>query len=202
MLYILELFSFSTLLLSFCIILSSSPIYAIIFLILIFCNTGFSLFFYNFDFFGLIFIIIYVGAIAVLFLFIIMMLNIKLKNNLFIKEEKNYFSKFSIFLLSLILGIVIGSILENVMNDDFLSLFLNKNNNILFFIDKFNNINVFGQYFYNFFNLFFILAGLILLVALIGAVVLTFDLSVSNKSSLKQLEIKQLSKSSNILAFY
>jgi len=65
--------------------LSKTSIESVLFLILTFCNAAAILFLLNVEFLGLIFIIIYVGAIAVLFLFVIMMLNVK-------TEEQNIFS--------------------------------------------------------------------------------------------------------------
>lgn len=199
--FLSEIFSFIIIFLSFFIVFSTSPIYAILFLILIFCSSGFFLFFFNFDFFGLIFIIIYVGAIAVLFLFIIMMLNIKIKKNFSLKENNFLISGLTLFFLSLIIGICLGIFLEFFLYDNYFDLFMNRNTNILYSIDYLSNITVFGQYFYNFFNIFFILSGLILLVALIGAVSLTLDSSLSDTISLKQLESKQLAKSANVLAY-
>ncbi len=199
--YLSEIFSFIIIFLSFFIVFSTSPIYAILFLILIFCSSGFFLFFFNFDFFGLIFIIIYVGAIAVLFLFIIMMLNIKIKKDSFVKNDNYFISGITLFIFSLIVGIALGICLEFFIYDNYLEFFINNQSNLLYFIDYLSNITVFGQYFYNFFNLFFVLAGIILLVALIGAVSLTLDSSHSDAISLKQLEAKQLSKSANILSY-
>jgi NADH-quinone oxidoreductase subunit J len=56
---------------------SKNPIEAVLFLILSFCLAAGISFIFHAEFLGLIFIIVYVGAIAVLFLFVIMMLNIK-----------------------------------------------------------------------------------------------------------------------------
>ncbi len=194
MFYIATFFNLFLIWASTFVVMSSNPIYSIIFLILVFCDAGCSLFLYNFDFFGLIFIIIYVGAIAVLFLFIIMMLNIKLKNN---HSIKNFNSIFFIFFLSILFGIFFFKFCEYYSKND---LFIFKNNCIFLFLDQFYNIMVFGQYFYNFFNMFFILAGIILLIALIAAVTLTMDSNATINTSLKQIELKQLSKSANILS--
>jgi len=56
---------------------ASNPIYSILFLISVFFNSAILIILWGADFLGLLFIIIYVGAIAVLFLFVIMMVNIK-----------------------------------------------------------------------------------------------------------------------------
>lgn len=60
------------------VIMSRNPVYAVLFLILTFCNATSLLLLLELEFLPTIFIIIYVGAIAVLFLFVLMMLNIKI----------------------------------------------------------------------------------------------------------------------------
>lgn len=71
-------FSFFIIFSGFMVIRSKNPVYSVLFLILVFCNAAGLLLLLNLDFFALIFLIVYVGAIAVLFLFVVMMLDIKL----------------------------------------------------------------------------------------------------------------------------
>jgi len=182
-------------------ILASSPINSIIALILTFCDAAFVLFNFGFDFLGLIFIIIYVGAIAVLFLFIIMMMNLKSvqQQNSFSKNEFKY--KTLILFFIVIVTFLIKSCLGFINSYEYLfynDLFSQAYN----FIDNLTNIEMFGNYFYNFFNIYFLLAGVILLVALVGAIVLTIDASELKTKIFTQIELKQLAKSSNTLSFY
>ena len=60
------------------VIISKNPIHSVIFLILVFCNATGLLLLFKIELLAMMFIIIYVGAIAVLFLFVVMMLNIKI----------------------------------------------------------------------------------------------------------------------------
>jgi len=60
------------------VISAKNPIHSVLFLILVFCNSAGLLMLLGVEFLGIIFIIVYVGAIAILFLFVVMMLNIKL----------------------------------------------------------------------------------------------------------------------------
>lgn len=60
------------------VIRAKNPVYSVLFLILVFCNASGLLLLINLDFFAMVFLVVYVGAIAVLFLFVVMMLNIKL----------------------------------------------------------------------------------------------------------------------------
>jgi len=60
------------------VIRSKNPVHSVLFLILVFCNAAGLLLLLHLDFFAMIFLVVYVGAIAVLFLFVVMMLHIKL----------------------------------------------------------------------------------------------------------------------------
>jgi NADH:ubiquinone oxidoreductase subunit 6 (subunit J) len=60
------------------VIRSKNPVNSVLFLILVFCNATGLLILVDLDFFAMIFLVVYVGAIAVLFLFVVMMLNIKM----------------------------------------------------------------------------------------------------------------------------
>lgn len=76
--YLTILFGILAIFCSFCVISVRNPIHAILSLILVFCNITFILIIWNAEFLAIIFLIVYVGAIAVLFLFVVMMLNIKI----------------------------------------------------------------------------------------------------------------------------
>jgi NADH-ubiquinone oxidoreductase chain 6 len=75
---ILDLLAFGTLLSSVLVITSKNPVIAVIFLISVFVNAAGYLIMLGVGFIGISYIIIYIGAIAILFLFVIMMINIKL----------------------------------------------------------------------------------------------------------------------------
>lgn len=176
---------------------SKSPIESVLFLILCFCNAAGILFIFNVEFLGLIFIIIYVGAIAVLFLFVIMMLNIKNKDDL--QTNKNngifsflYFALFYFFSFSLFLFI------KKIFYQSEVFL-LESKYNIFMYFDNLNNIDVMGQYLFNYFLVCFLIAGLILLIALIGAIVLTLRFNNTEES---QHVNRQLSRTDNFLSFF
>ena len=167
--------------------ISVNPIESVLFLILAFCNTAAILFIFNVEFLGLLFIIIYVGAVAVLFLFIIMMLNIKNQENSVLNSMsiKNIYDKIKYFILSFFVLM--------------LFLFFDKNFDFIAIFDTLNNIDVIGQVLYNYFIVCFLLAGLVLLIALIGAIVLTLRFNSDKKS---QLVSRQLSRTDNFLTFF
>lgn len=73
-----DLFAFGAVLSSLLVITSKNPVISVIFLISVFVNSAIYLIFLGVSFVGISYILIYVGAIAILFLFILMMINIKL----------------------------------------------------------------------------------------------------------------------------
>ena len=74
----IDLLAFGTLLSSVLVITAKNPVIAVIFLISVFVNAAGYLILIGVGFLGITYIILYVGAITVLFLFVIMMINIKL----------------------------------------------------------------------------------------------------------------------------
>jgi NADH-quinone oxidoreductase subunit J len=91
---ILFFFTFLIFISAIMVITSSNAIYSMLFLILVFCNVAFLLFMLEVEFLAVIILIIYIGAIAILFLFIIMMIDIKL-----IKLKKTFIKFYPIITL-------------------------------------------------------------------------------------------------------
>ena len=78
--YLVYIFSILLLFTSFMVIYSQHPVFSLLFLISSFMLSAFILFILECEFLALLFITIYVGAIAILFLFAVMMLETKLTN--------------------------------------------------------------------------------------------------------------------------
>ena len=76
--FLIDLLAFAALFSSVLVITSKNPVIAVIFLISVFVNAAGYLILLGIGFIGISYIIVYIGAIAVLFLFVIMMINIKL----------------------------------------------------------------------------------------------------------------------------
>jgi NADH-quinone oxidoreductase subunit J len=164
----------------------------VLFLILAFCNASGILFLFNAEFLGLVFIIIYVGAIAILFLFVVMMLNVKVYSS-----NTAFYLPF-LSLGGLILMLQTFLVLEKVFsNSTFWTTNLPYNFNN--YLDNLTSIDVLGQSLYNYYLVCFLLAGLILLVAMVGAIVLTLNFSSQRRN---ELVARQLSRSDNFLAFF
>jgi NADH:ubiquinone oxidoreductase subunit 6 (subunit J) len=81
------------------VIVSRNPIHSIFFLILAFIGISCIMFFFNIEFLPVIFLVVYVGAVSVLFLFVVMMLNIKI-----IETHENFFNYLPV---GIILGIML-----------------------------------------------------------------------------------------------
>ena len=169
-----------------------NPIHSVLFLILVFCNAAGILFIFNAEFLGLIFIIIYVGAIAVLFLFVIMMLRIK-------NKEENISTVNSIFWI--LLFILIEYELLQILEESFelSSVLLDSNFFLFLLLDNSNNIDILGQALFGYYLICFLLAGILLLIALVGCIVLTLKF---NNTEETQNVNRQLSRSDNFLSFF
>mgnify|MGYP003325473330 CR=1 FL=1 len=118
------------------------------------------------EFLGMIILIVYVGAVAVLFLFVVMMLNVaEQKNSWFTgKETKHIHSGLIVGNLVLLeLLVVVGGwkYKDDLMSSSTLSL------------SNVPNTHQLGLVMYTDYILYFQLAGIILLIAMIGAIVLT-----------------------------
>jgi NADH-ubiquinone oxidoreductase chain 6 len=186
--FLFYLFSSLALLSGIMVIQSRNPVHSVLFLILVFFNAAGLLVLLGLDFFAMIFLVVYVGAIAVLFLFVVMMLNIKLAE---INEKKLRYLP-----IGGLLGILFLFEMFLIVDNDLIPLLSNsKATNIssiteiysLEFTDwstileTVTNINAVGQLIYTYYFFFFLLASLILLVAMIGAIVLTMHKGVHVK---------------------
>ena len=167
-----------------------NAVYSVLFLILSFVSASVLLFLLECEFVALIFITIYVGAIAVLFLFVVMMLDIKTSQ--FNKDSFRYFPFAS--LLGAVFLFEVSFVLSNsftsntYINSSFDNFYINWFDKI----DSFTEIMSVGQVMYTQYVLQFLIAGNILLLATISAVVLTVN---PNKTSNKnQIIYKQLAR--------
>ena len=120
---VLDLLTFGTLLSGILVITSKNPVIAVVFLISTFINAAGYLIISGISFVGLTYIIVYVGAITVLFLFVIMMINIKLVDIL--ETGKNYRKSIPLgILLVAILYVELISVAPHSYNNIDLFLFI------------------------------------------------------------------------------
>ena len=164
---------------------SKNTVYSVFFLILVFVSISILFIMIGAEFLGMIMLIVYVGAVAVLFLFVVMMLNIN--------EQLQEGKKTKGFINNISLGWIVGSIifLELLVviggwkyKDSFTPLSsLNINT-------KLSNTHALGNVLYTEYIHLFQIAGMILLIAMIGAITLTFSKreNVKRQSYLKQIQ--------------
>lgn len=155
---------------SVCVVLVQNTFFALLFLILSFFLTSIILFLLELEFLGLILIIIYVGAVAVLLLFVLMMLETKLKDfsqNIFV-----YFP-FGVFINGILLVelfyIISKNFNENVQHNNFT---FNNYLNWYIVLDSLTDLEIYGQLLYTQYVLQVLVAGLILFLALVGVIFL------------------------------
>lgn len=179
--------NFSILISALLVFLSENSVHSILFLVLVFLNSSAICFIFGADFLGLLLIIIYVGAIAVLFLFVVMMLNVKVYIQGFIK-----FLPLLVLIVLVILNQVINFTSNLILNYDFLAY----NQNIF---EVLTSDFFLSQTLFNYFIICFLLAGIILLVGMIGAIVLTLNFNLKKRH---EKSFRQLSRSDNFLSFF
>lgn len=163
-----------------------NPIHSILFLILVFFNGSLLLFFFQVEFFGIIFLIVYVGAVIVLFLFMIMMLKIKYINT---SQSLLDFFPYSGILALLLLGEIL--LVTQNMSLPFSDLCweitaLNLENIVSKLFNFQINIENLGKALYTSYIFPFLEAGFILFIAMVGAMVVTLDFEKSNKMIIKK----------------
>ena len=164
---------------------SKNTVHSVFFLILDFISISCLFIMIGAEFLGMIMLIVYVGAVAVLFLFVVMMLNVaQQKNQWFISEENSGHIPVGLLISAIIffeLIIVIGG--WKYKPDLF------ETSNLI--SNEVTNTHSLGQILYTDYIHIFQISGMILLIAMIGAIVLTFRQREGVK---KQSYLKQISR--------
>lgn len=157
------LFSFVLIASALMVVSARNMVHSVMFLVLAFLNAAGLFVLLNAEFLAMLLVVVYVGAIAVLFLFVVMMLNIDTKK---IAKEVNRHIPLMI-LVSVVLFAEILLILKasSIKPYNIESLYLIPQDE--------HNINAIGNVLYTNFILPFQLSGAVLFVAMIGAIVLT-----------------------------
>ena len=163
--------------------ISKNTVYSVFFLILVFVSVSILFIMIGAEFLGMIMLIVYVGAVAVLFLFVVMMLNVAEKR--IEAERKGFINNISVgFIVGLIifleLLVVIGGWKYKA---DFVPL---SNTDVYI-----SNTHAIGSILYTDFIHLFQIAGMILLIAMIGAITLTF---VKRENIKRQNYFKQIQR--------
>lgn len=159
------LFSSVAVLSALMVISAKNPVHSVLFLILSFVNASGLFVLLGAEFLAMILVVVYVGAVAVLFLFVVMMLDIN-----FIKLREG-------FLQYLPFGALLGIVLIVELGILFLTKSFSQNNLITYSnfpaIAEIENTKMLGSVLYTKYFFLFQISGLILLVAMIGSITLT-----------------------------
>tara|TARA_Y100001980_G_C14533864_1_gene310158 strand:+ start:781 stop:1410 length:630 start_codon:yes stop_codon:yes gene_type:complete len=164
---------------------SKNTVHSVFFLILDFISISCLFIMIGAEFLGMIMLIVYVGAVAVLFLFVVMMLNVaQQKNQWFLSKSSSGHIPVGLIISAIIffeLIIVVGGW-------KYKPELLNSSNQIA---NNISNTHMLGQVLYTDYIHIFQISGMILLIAMIGAIVLTFRQREGVK---KQSYIKQITR--------
>lgn len=202
--FLFNIFYFFIIISALFVIFSENAVYSVLFLILTFCNVIFLLLLIGAEFFAFLLLIVYVGAIAVLFLFVVMMLNIK-------KISYSKFNTYFVYYIPILLIValfLIDYFLHFVHFFDVLKI-LNQKLIWINWLEEINfitNIRSIGDILYTNYCFLFIVASFVLLVSMIGVIVLTihqktilllkkqninFQLTRNSKIAIKFIEIRK-----------
>ena len=141
------------------VISSRNPVHSVLFLILAFFNSAGLFVLLGAEFLAMLLVVVYVGAVAVLFLFVVMMLDINFA------ELRDGFQRY------MPLGLGVGGILlAEILFVFFTREEMSENLNL---VSEVSNTRALGRVLYTDYIYLFQVAGLILLVAMIGAITLT-----------------------------
>jgi NADH-quinone oxidoreductase subunit J len=194
-------FSFLALFFAICVITSKNPVYSVLSLVMAFCSAAGLLILLNLDFMAMIFLVVYVGAIAVLFLFVVMMINIKAEE---ITESVPRYLPIYLPVGSLLAAAFLFDILmivgpsehpwvnssqKIVLQNKFLANDLVEWSSMA---HQMTNIEAIGQLLYVHFCSHFLLASIILLVAMIGAIVLTLHQDKDGAAKKQEIYVQNL----------
>jgi len=198
----LDLISAISIICGIFVIISKNPIVSVLYLIGLFLSIASYLIFIGINFIGLSYLLVYVGAVSILFLFILMLINVRI-------SELTSYTNNSIplgILIVIALNISICNILpNNILSNNFIdlnnvlntffynnvfnkfSVYIlstkgNKQDNIIYFISNTiwdgnlsenNDITTIGNIIYTSHSIWLILTSIILLLAMVGAIIIT-----------------------------
>lgn len=184
---VLDIISIIAILCGIFVIISKNPIISVLFLIGLFAGISSYLIILGLTFIGLSYLVVYIGAISILFLFILMLINIRISE---LQGNTN-----NSILLSILIGIFftypflelsyynIGgkSYIDNLIRINFKNVLNVDNNNVLFVTSNTwdgnladnNHITAIGNIMYTNYSIWLVIASFILLLAMVGAIVIT-----------------------------
>jgi len=158
---------------SLAVIFFRKPVNGILALVGVFFETAIIFITFGAEFLAILLITVYVGAIAILFLFVVMMLDIRLVN----LHGTTYYS----YPVGAFMGLCLIVVMASFLSEDiyyYLSMVETSGEGYLSYE---SNIKAIGQVLYNWYLDLVIIVSLILLIAMIGVIVITIDYDYTNR---------------------
>ena len=184
------IFSFIAIVSAIMVTVSRNTVHSVFFLILDFVSISCLFIMGGAEFLGMIMLIVYVGAVAVLFLFVVMMLNVAQQENEWFQSKKNTLSSSSHIPVGFLISIIIFFELVIVIGGWKFKPNIETNFNLSLDLATTNTHSI-GSVLYTDYIHLFQISGMILLVSMIGAIVLTYRKRAGLK---KQSYFKQISR--------
>lgn len=190
----LNFFCALTLLCSTGVVLSSNPLHSALFLVSTFLFSSVTVLLLESEFLALFLLLIYLGAVMVLFLFVIMMLDLKPKVSPLVRDN------FWVLLLAVAGNFALIRYLPSSFDFIFYSHYGSSKNVVYVdwysLLDVSTDVSIFSQAFYSNYTVQLLTAGLLLYVSVIGVVYLTSSNSTKNAFSRFRTPSRQLSRKS------
>ena len=181
----LDLFSLVSVILGIFIIVTKNPIISVLFLILLFSSIACYLILLGVKFIGISYLLVYVGAVSILFLFILMLINIRVSE--LISDTNNNIPLALMTILTFVvlfttvmpensdksstMGQEVYTFLQDIVNTDKIEYVSSKNwdGNL---VDNTDIISI-GNIMYTSYSIWLLITSIILLLAMVGAIVIT-----------------------------
>jgi NADH-quinone oxidoreductase subunit J len=148
---------------------AANPVHSVFYLVILFLNVGFYTLVLGAEFLGLVLMLVYAGAISVLFLFVIMMLNIRHT------ELRANASDYTISILPMFLVVMAGLMALSALNFpvnpveefDYIDYYM--------LLDDFENIDRIGMLLYTKYSVLMLMIGIVMLEVMLSAILLTIS---------------------------
>lgn len=173
----LEILSFLSIISSILVISSVNPVISVLYLIALFLTISVYLILIGLTFIGLSYLLVYIGAISMLFLFILMLIDIRISE----LHIENNNSLLLAFLTGLLFYFTLSNIIPYNIYVGFYNKLFGKVDNIIsyitynswdgYLVENYDIITI-GNVLYTNFSIWLIIASLILLLAMVGAIII------------------------------
>lgn len=167
---------------SYGVIAARNPVLSMLYLVVVFLQASLLFLLLGAEFLFVLLVVVYVGAVAILFLFVIMLLNLRV-----VEDYNNFYNYLPI---GLFVGLYFLLFILFFLSVDFPSPWLldfslrdNYSQSWVSFLFFKSNVYSLGELLYNYYNHFFLLAGGLLLQALVGVISLTLPHFLATRSS-------------------